>query len=188
MRYLAIDYGNKRTGLAICDESQTIVSPFAVLDTNNQLAEKITQIINDEAIAAAVIGLPLNMDDTEGPQAKIVRNFAAQLKKRIDIEIHFEDERLSSFGAAEKIAAADFTRKKKKKRLDAIGPSIPDSIGVYGDKQVCIFCVCDGGSFLQRQVSIAISGHDDLTTQLFANFFCKPPGQFQDNVFFMNPP
>ncbi len=76
----------------------------------------------------------------------------------------------------------------QKERLDTIGPSIPDGIGVYGDKQICIFRVCDGGSFFQRQVSITISGHDDLTTQFLANFFCKPPGKFQNNVFFMNSP
>ncbi len=124
MRYLAIDYGNKRTGLAICDESEAITSPLAVLDTNNSLIGKITQIIKDENVEAIVLGLPLNMDDTQGPQAKIVRQFSQQLKKHIDIPIHFEDERLSSFTAEDKLAAAELTRKKKKKRLDAVAAAV----------------------------------------------------------------
>jgi len=115
MRYLAIDFGNKRTGLAICDESETITSPLVVLETNKSLIEKITQIIKDESVEAIVLGLPLNMDDTEGFQAKIVKQFSQQLKDNIDIPIHFEDERLSSFDAKDKLAAAELTRKKKKK-------------------------------------------------------------------------
>ena len=124
MRYLAIDYGNKRTGLAICDESEIITSPLAVLDTHNSLIEKVAQIIKDENVEAVVIGLPLNMDDTESGQAKIVRDFSQQLKKNIDIPIHFEDERLSSFAAEEKLASAELTRKKKKKRLDAVAAAV----------------------------------------------------------------
>ena len=124
MRYLAIDYGNKRTGLAICDESETITSPLAVLDTNENLIEKITQIIKDETVGAIVLGLPLNMDETQGPQARIVRDFSQQLKKHIDIPIHFEDERLSSFAAEDKLAAAELTRKKKKERLDAVAAAV----------------------------------------------------------------
>ena len=96
----------------------------AVLDTNNSLVKKITQIIKDETIKAIVLGLPLNMDDTEGSQAQIVKDFSQQLKKHIDIPIHFEDERLSSFAAEDKLAAAELTRKKKKKRLDAVAAAV----------------------------------------------------------------
>ena len=120
MKYLAIDYGLKRTGLAICDPSETFTSPLAVLQTDSNLQEKIIEAIVANQVESVVIGLPINMDDTIGPQAKIVQTFAAQLEKNIDIPIIFQDERLSSFAANEKIAAAEFTRKKKKKRLDAI--------------------------------------------------------------------
>ena len=121
MRYLAIDYGNKRTGLAICDQSETFASPLDVMPSNpNVLIKKIAEIIESENVDEIVLGLPLNMDDSKGPQAKIVEQFAHLLKKHIDIPIHFQDERLSTFQAQEKIAPAEFTRKKKKKRLDAI--------------------------------------------------------------------
>jgi putative Holliday junction resolvase len=120
MRYLAIDYGTKRTGLAICDPAETIVSPLAVLEGQKELLKKIADVAKANGVEAIVLGLPLNMDDSEGPQAKLVLNFADQLKEHLDIPIHFQDERLSSFGAEDKLATAEFTRAKKRKRLDAV--------------------------------------------------------------------
>lgn len=120
MRYLAIDYGIKRTGLAICDRNETIASPLAVIEGQKGLLKRIEDIIKTEDVGAIVLGLPLNMDDSEGPQAKLVLKFSEQLKADLGILVFLQDERLSSFGAEEKIAAAELTRKKKKKRLDAI--------------------------------------------------------------------
>ena len=120
MRYLAIDYGKKRTGLAICDRNQTIASPLTVIQGQKDLPQKIAKIVSAESVDAIVLGLPLNMDDTEGPQARLVRAFAAKLEPRLDIPIHFQDERLTSFAAEEKLAAADFTKKNMQKRLDAV--------------------------------------------------------------------
>jgi putative Holliday junction resolvase len=120
MRYLAIDYGDKRTGLAICDAEETIVSPLTVIHGQKDLLKKIADIVEAENVEAVVLGLPLNMDDSQGPQAKRVLNFADLLKACINIPIHFQDERLSTFGAEGKLAAADFTRGQKKKRIDAI--------------------------------------------------------------------
>jgi len=120
MRYLAIDYGNKRTGLAICDRSETIVSPLTVIQGQNDLLKRIAEIVQAEAVEAIILGLPLNMDDSEGPQAKLTKAFAAKLQAHLDIPIHFQDERLTSFAAKEKLAPAELTRKKTKKRLDAV--------------------------------------------------------------------
>jgi putative Holliday junction resolvase len=120
MRYLAIDYGTKRTGLALCDPSETIVSPLTVIEGRKNLIEKILEAIASENIDAVVFGLPLNMDGTIGPQAKMTTQFVEELKKRTSVPIYFQDERLSSFVAEEKLAPAEFTRKKKARRLDAI--------------------------------------------------------------------
>ena len=119
MRYLAIDYGDKRTGLAICDQGETISSPLQALKTGKTLIDDIVAIIIEQNVAAVVIGLPLNMDDTEGPAAKRVRGFGAELKNCLDIPVYFHDERLSSFDAEEKLAG-QMTRKKKKARVDAL--------------------------------------------------------------------
>ena len=120
MRYLAVDHGNRRTGLAICDPDETIVSPLAVLKERESLAGRIAEIAQAEGAGAVVLGLPLNMDGSEGGQARLVRRFAEALKAKTDVPVYFQDERLSSFGAEEKLRAAGMSRKKQAERLDAI--------------------------------------------------------------------
>jgi putative holliday junction resolvase len=120
MRYLSIDYGNKITGLAICDQTETIVSPLAAFRTSNDLVGKIMEVVKAESVEAIVVGLPLNMDDTVGPQAKKVQAFAEQIRSEIDIPVFFQDERLSTFAAQEKMLPMELTLKKKKRRIDAI--------------------------------------------------------------------
>jgi putative Holliday junction resolvase len=120
MRYLAIDYGEKHVGLAICDAAEIVASPLTVIETQPDLPKRIEQIAKSENVEAIVVGLPLNMDDTEGPQAKLVFKFAEQLGGHLGIPIHFQDERLSSFSAEQKLAPAKFTRGRKRKRLDAV--------------------------------------------------------------------
>lgn len=120
MRYLAVDYGSKRTGLAICDPDETIASPLAVIYGQKDLINKIVDVVKNENVEAIVLGLPLNMDNSEGPQAKLVYKFARRLKKRLDIPIHFQDERLSSFAAEDKLYSADVKAVKKSRPLDAI--------------------------------------------------------------------
>jgi putative Holliday junction resolvase len=122
MRYLAIDHGEKRTGLAISDASETLVSPHSVIATSSEseLMRQILVVVDQEQIQSIVLGLPFNMDGSEGPRAKKVRAFAEALSKQVDIPVQFHDERLSSFEAEQLIVDLELTRKKKKKRLDAI--------------------------------------------------------------------
>jgi putative Holliday junction resolvase len=122
MRYLAIDHGQKRTGLAISDSSETLVSPHSVIETANEeeLLRRISAVLGAEEIDAVVVGLPVNMDGTEGPRVRQVRQFVLMLQQRTDKPIHLHDERLSSFEADCLVGDLELTRKKKKKRLDAI--------------------------------------------------------------------
>jgi putative Holliday junction resolvase len=120
MRYLAIDYGLKRTGLAVCDARETIASPLKVLAGQRRLVEEIEQIVASENIEGIVLGLPLNMDGSEGPQARQVLAFADRLKQRLGIPIYLQDERLSSFGAEEKLQTRGLSRAERRERLDAL--------------------------------------------------------------------
>jgi putative Holliday junction resolvase len=123
--------------LAVCDPTETIVSPLAVLPTAKDLIDKIVEIIHSENVSAIVLGLPLNMDGSSGGQAELIRAFADKLKKQISIPVCFQDERLTTFAAEEKLADWSFnqkrgklvrrsdsegglTRKKKKNRIDAL--------------------------------------------------------------------
>ena len=120
MRYLAIDYGTKRTGLAICDAAETIASPLKTISGHKGLVKLIAEVIDAEQIDAVVLGLPLNMDDSDSDQTRIVRRFYEQLKKNLQIPVYLQDERLSSFGAEERLAPANFTKGKIRQRLDAV--------------------------------------------------------------------
>jgi putative Holliday junction resolvase len=120
MRYLAIDYGTKHTGLAICDRAETIASPLTVIQGQKELLKKIAEVVKTEHVEAVVLGLPLNMTGSESSQTRLVFKFAEQLKDYLHIPVHFQDERLSSFSAEEKLASTNFTRGKKRKRLDAV--------------------------------------------------------------------
>jgi putative Holliday junction resolvase len=94
--------------------------PLDVLHGQKDLVQRIEQIVVSERIDAIVLGLPLNMDGSRGPQAQQVLAFAERLKQRIGIAIHFQDERLSSFGAEEKLQATGLSKAKQRERLDAV--------------------------------------------------------------------
>lgn len=124
MRYLAVDYGLKRTGLALCDLSETIISPLCCLVVDRskpeRLTERLKQIVSENAIEAVVVGLPLNMDDSEGPQAKLARVFAAELEKKLGLPVHLQDERLSSAAADEMMIDSGLTAKKRRDKRDML--------------------------------------------------------------------
>ncbi|HMN40450.1 MAG TPA: Holliday junction resolvase RuvX [Phycisphaerales bacterium] len=133
MRYLCIDLGDKRTGLAISDSVTRIVSPLDVLEV--PITDRNGDALLDALLAAIftnfspaspleiIFGLPLNMTDaSEGPRAKLVRNFAARLGPRLQParDIRFHDERLSSVQADWTMAQSGMTHKQKKTRRDAL--------------------------------------------------------------------
>jgi len=120
MRFLAIDYGSRRTGLAVCDPAETMAFPLDVLLGQKNLVEQIAKVVADEHIEAIVLGLPLNMDGSQGPQAQQVMAFAERLKQRVGVPIHLQDERLSSFGAQEKLQMTGLSKGKQRERLDAL--------------------------------------------------------------------
>ena len=124
MRYLAIDYGLKRSGLALCDPAETIVSPLCQLTVDVSRPEHIitalTEIITEYAIDALVVGLPLNMDGSEGEQAKRSRRFGEQLETALEIPVHLQDERLSSMAADEMLAESGFSKAKRKSKRDML--------------------------------------------------------------------
>jgi len=124
-RWLGIDHGTKRIGVAVGDASVSIATPLSVLESADfdHIAAKLTELASEHRAAGAVVGWPLNMDDTEGPQGKLARQFAADLADRTELDVRLWDERLSSFQADQALAGT-FTRKKKKARQDAIAAAV----------------------------------------------------------------
>ena len=131
MRYLAIDLGDKRTGLALGDDQTRLVTPLEVLevpitaDQGQQLLRALTRAIDTHVglsprAAELVVGLPLNMDGTEGPRAKGVRAFAARIQATTGMTVHLHDERLTSAAAEWTLNQSGLTHEQKKRRRDAL--------------------------------------------------------------------
>lgn len=122
MRYLAIDLGDKRTGLAVGDDATGIVSPQGVVVTGDEQerVRGILRAIEEVGADQLVVGLPLNMDGSEGPGAKKARDMAKALKQRTGLKVHLFDERLSSAAADEQMSQSGLTHKQKKMRRDAL--------------------------------------------------------------------
>jgi len=126
MRYLAVDFGEKRIGLAVCDATETLVSPLRRIERRDdvQAADQIARAVRDEGAGAVVMGLPVNMDQTEGPQVARVRRFAELLSARLAVPLHFQNEQLSSFAADERLAARELTKDGRRRRQDAIAAAV----------------------------------------------------------------
>lgn len=122
MRYLAIDLGDKRTGVAIGDDHTGIVTPHEVITTSSE-TERFTRLralIEWEGPAALVVGWPLNMDGSVGPSAEKCKAFADKLAEATRLPVHLHDERLTSAVADEQMAMSGLTHKQKKARRDAL--------------------------------------------------------------------
>jgi len=120
-RWLGIDHGAKRIGVAAGDTADGIASPLEVVPAEPSAAamSRIAEIAADYQAEGIVVGWPLNMDDTEGPQGRLARAMAERLAAATGRDVRLWDERLSSF-AADRALAGVLTRKKKKARQDAV--------------------------------------------------------------------
>lgn len=141
MRYLCIDLGDKRTGMAIGDDVTRLVSPLPTIDVPISIADGTALL---EALARAVelqvgtaptspaarrghasraeliFGLPLNMDGTENARTRSARAFATRLGERVGLPVRFQDERLSTADADWQMAGSGLTHDQKKQRRDGL--------------------------------------------------------------------
>jgi putative holliday junction resolvase len=123
MKILGIDFGSKRIGLAISDESLTLARELAILSPK-EFWEQIDGIVSQESIERVVIGLPLNMAGGQTDSTRLVSEFADQLAEHTGVPQEFMDERLSS-SMAESIAPSHGkSGKGKRKSLDSLAAQI----------------------------------------------------------------
>ena len=120
-RWLGIDHGTRRIGVAAGSTEDGIAGPLEMIPAEPAAAatRRIEELAKDYRVDGVVVGWPLNMDDTEGPQAKLVRRMARELAEATGLDVRLWDERLTSFAADEALAGL-FTRKGRKARQDAI--------------------------------------------------------------------
>jgi len=118
---LGLDYGEARIGVAVSDPLMISANALDVIKRKNQAAdmEAIRKIIAEKEVDRVIVGLPINMDGSEGPMAKAAREFA---KKILDLgaDVALWDERLSSKAAEAALIEADMSRKKRKNKIDQV--------------------------------------------------------------------
>jgi putative Holliday junction resolvase len=125
-RVLGLDFGEKRIGLAISDPLGATAQPLEVIDRQS-LADDIDRIGEMAArrdTSKIVVGLPLNMDGSVGPQARRVRRFAARLRRELELEVVLWDERLSSAEAERALLHADERRSRRSEVRDAVAAAV----------------------------------------------------------------
>ena len=118
MVILSVDYGDKRTGIAVCDKLEMLASPVCVITEWNidTLANKIVEIAKEKKAEEIVVGMPKNMDGSEGFRADACKNLGEKLSNLTDVPIKFWDERLTTV-SAHKILSDNNIRGKKRKSI-----------------------------------------------------------------------
>ena len=122
MIILAVDYGDARTGVAVCDKNEILASPVAVIGEKDArtLAEKISRLAGERQAARIVVGLPRNMDGSEGFRAEACRAFAALVEEVSGVPTVLRDERLTTVSAHRALSDAGVFGKKRKQTVDAV--------------------------------------------------------------------
>ena len=126
MRIMAIDYGDQRIGLAVSDERAILVGDaWTMKEWNMERAVKrIGKLVTERNSGKLVLGLPKNMDGTEGPRAAISREFAELLRQETGLEVVLWDERRSSIEAHAILHANGRKEKDHRKNVDAVAASL----------------------------------------------------------------
>lgn len=126
MRILGVDYGDARIGLAVCDDMQVLASPVGTIKSQSMRKniDAVAQIADNEAAELIVVGLPLNMDGSEGARAGKTRAFGRVLEKVAGKQVVYMDERLTSVQADEIMDEALVKKSKRKNLVDTIAAQI----------------------------------------------------------------
>ena len=120
IRLIGLDLGSKRIGVSICDEKQSIATPFKTISrsTTEKLINELRDIIDKNDIKGIIIGNPINLDGTKGKSAQSVRDIAKNIAKYIDVPICLWDERFSTVGAFNLSSQLDVNVSKREKDID----------------------------------------------------------------------
>jgi putative Holliday junction resolvase len=116
-RLLALDYGEKRMGLAISDPLNSFALPLDYLENNKDFYDELQKIIREYQIEKIILGLPLNLKGKDSQKTKEVRLFAEELKIKTNCYIEFQDERFSTMAVSKQLQ--EVKSKKRRKNLDS---------------------------------------------------------------------
>ena len=125
-KYLGVDYGDVRTGLAECDPTGTLASGIATVKEGGMrnTARRVAREAEARSCKKIIIGLPKNMDGSEGGRVEVIRAFAALLKEETDIEIDLSDERMSTMVAYRYLGESGAYGKRRREAVDTLSAEI----------------------------------------------------------------
>ena len=126
MVIISVDLGKARTGLAICDKTGFLASPLTVIEEKSpqKILEKVAKEVLENKAELVVVGLPKNMDGTEGESARNAREFADKLCELTGIKTVMQDERGTTITAHSYLSQRDVRGKKRKQTVDIVAASI----------------------------------------------------------------
>lgn len=126
MRIVALDIGDVRIGVAVSDFMRIIANPRETYIRKNEDAdiEYFIQLAKKEEADTFVVGLPINMDGTEGPRVEICRAFGEKLREKSGLKVDYQDERLTTVTAERMLIEADVRREKRKQVIDKVAATI----------------------------------------------------------------
>lgn len=125
-RVLGVDYGDVRTGIAVSDERRFLATGIVTLRENGMLktADRVAAEAAERGVSLIVVGLPRNMDGSEGGRAEVIRAFVAHLSERTSVPIALWDERLSTVEAHRILSAANTRGARRKAVVDTLAAEI----------------------------------------------------------------
>lgn len=125
-RLLGLDLGTKTIGIALSDVTRMVASPLETIARRkfSDDAERLKALIAEHKIAGLVLGLPINLDGTEGPRAQATRAFARNVNKLSNVPVLLADERLSTQAAERMLIEADQSRKRRAEVIDKLAATI----------------------------------------------------------------
>ncbi|MGN0459613.1 MAG: Holliday junction resolvase RuvX [Ruminococcus sp.] len=126
MVIMAVDLGKARTGIALCDKTELLASPLTQINEYNRekLLDKISDLAREKRAELLVVGLPKNMDGSEGESAQNARSFADELAEKTGLPVEMQDERGTTITAHNYLNATDTRGKKRKSVVDAVAATI----------------------------------------------------------------
>lgn len=126
MKILAVDYGDARTGIAISDLLCSIVGSTTVIHSRNRekTLEEILRLVKENGVGEIVVGLPKNMDGSEGARAELCREFARLLEEATGLKVALWDERRTTVEAHNILSAHNYHGKKRKNTVDAVAAAL----------------------------------------------------------------
>lgn len=126
MKIMAVDYGDARTGVAVSDLLCSIVGTTTVIHSRNteKTMQELKRIIQENGVGEIAVGLPKNMDGTEGPRAELCRTFAGLLEEATGLPVKLWDERRTTVEAHNILSQHNYHGKKRKNTVDAVAASL----------------------------------------------------------------